>query len=288
MPLHLPRRPRSVRTLSNEQRERADRITFCPTCGKAGSFEWYVYSSVEWQKAHRQAPPDKKPRPDQVRTYECPCDDQYALARWLGYWGIKKLYQTASWRDIASPEVLSVYKTCIDNLSYYVQTGSGLYIQGGHGLGKSLVCALIAKEAIKAGHLVRFSTFVDLLAQHESTYKGNQTEEAKRWFREEVQDVDLLVIDDLGRENQMNAPSHVVVQRLVSELIRQRDQRGKSTFVSANLFAHKIDERYGTDVGSLVDGNFDVVTLQGEDYRNQLAARRATERRLKLTRPILI
>jgi hypothetical protein len=80
----------------------------------------------------------------------------------------------------------------------------------------------------------------------------------------------------------------MVVQKFISELLRQRDQRGKSTFVSANLFAHKIEERYGMDVGSLVEGNFEVITIDGQDFRERLQARRKAELGLKLVRPVLI
>jgi DNA replication protein DnaC len=246
---------------------------------------------VEWQAACQKAEVEGRPlpRPDQVRTYECPCEDQYVLARYLSYWGVQDRFQRSSWRDLVSDDVVKIYRECAENLTYYIRTGAGLYLQGGNGIGKSLLCGLIAKEAVRTGHVVRFSTFVDLLSWHESTYKGSETDDAKKFFRDEVQDVDLLVIDDLGKENLVDkAPSPMVVQKFISELLRQRDQRGKSTFVSANLFAHKIEERYGMDVGSLVEGNFEVITIDGQDFRERLQARRKAELGLKLVRPVLI
>jgi DNA replication protein DnaC len=289
--LHLPPRPRSVTTLSNEQRERTERVPFCPTCGRTKTFEWYAYSSTEWQEHNDRCLAEGKslPNPMQVKTYECPCDDQYVLARYLGFWGIHRKFQRASYYDIVPEEALKAYHSCLDNLGYFVRNGVGMYLQGGSGLGKSLIAALVAKEAIKAGFLVRFATFVDLLKRNDDTFvKSGNSAEAKALFAVEVTDVDLLVIDDLGKENLVDSASPETVRRFISELLRQRDQRGLSTFVSANVFAHKMGDRYGQDVASLVTGNFEVLTLAGEDFRNRLEARRKAETASKLIRPVMM
>lgn len=291
MALHLPPRPRSVRTLSDEQRQRIGRIPKCPTCSNTGSFEWYVYSSVEWKRACDKALAEGRPcpRPEQVKTYECPCNDQYVSLNYLTYWGIHALYARMSECDITPDPVRKLYESTCESLDGYIDRGMGLYVQGGHGLGKSLLCALVAKEAIRRGHKVRFATFVDLLSWHESTWKGDDTTDAKRRFASDVQDVDLLVIDDLGKENLAGATvTPMVVQRFVSELLRQRTQRELSTFVSANIFAHQMDGRYGTDVASLLDESFEVVTLDGEDFRNKIPARRKAEIVAGLTRPVML
>jgi DNA replication protein DnaC len=292
--LHLPDRPGSVRRLLPEQTDRLGAPGRCPTCKGKGQFNWYAYASAEWKKAEVKARAEgrvlKPGQADQVREYVCPCDDQIVIHRYLDYWGVKLLYQRASERDIISVEARKAYVRVMADLDFSLETGTGLFIHGGHGLGKSLICALVAKEAVLRGmRPVRFGTFVDFINRWQATWHGHERYvQEKKLFEAEIRDVSLLVIDDLGKEALMaNAPSIQVIHRMISELLRQRSQSELPTLISSNLDLDQAIQRYGTDVASIL-ASFEVITLEGEDYRNDILERTRQEFHLGLTRPVMV
>lgn len=77
-------------------------------------------------------------------------------------------------------------------------TGRGLYIRGGNGTAKTLMAAAIAKAYAERGKAVRFASSVKLLADFKDTY-GTSKSEAEVF--DDLNGCDLLVIDDMGKEN---------------------------------------------------------------------------------------
>jgi DNA replication protein DnaC len=76
--------------------------------------------------------------------------------------------------------------------------GSGLYIVGGNGTAKTLMAAAVAKAYAEQGRSVRFASSVKMLADFKDTY-GTAKSESEVF--DELNGCDLLVIDDLGKEN---------------------------------------------------------------------------------------
>lgn len=79
-----------------------------------------------------------------------------------------------------------------------LQTGRGLYIQGPNGTGKTRRACACAMAYLAAGMTARVTSPVRLMSQLRDSIGGSGTEAAV--FRE-LSSPDLLVIDDLGKEN---------------------------------------------------------------------------------------
>lgn len=77
-------------------------------------------------------------------------------------------------------------------------TGKGLYIQGGPGTAKTLMAAAIAKAFDERGRSVEFVSSVQMLSSFKDSYNENRPEGE---VFEKLCGCDLLVIDDLGKEN---------------------------------------------------------------------------------------
>lgn len=77
-------------------------------------------------------------------------------------------------------------------------TGKGLLIVGGNGTAKTLLAASIAKAYAEEGMTVRFASSVKMLSEFKDSYGGSKPEGE---IFEELNGCDLLVIDDLGKEN---------------------------------------------------------------------------------------
>lgn len=77
-------------------------------------------------------------------------------------------------------------------------TGRGLYIVGGNGTYKTLTASAVAKAYAERGRSVRFASSIRLLSNFKDAYGGEKTEGQ---VFDELNGCDLLVIDDLGKEN---------------------------------------------------------------------------------------
>lgn len=80
-----------------------------------------------------------------------------------------------------------------------METGKGYFISGsGSGTNKTLTAARIAKAYAEVGRAVRFLRSNDLLNQFKDAYGSNRPESE---VFDELNGCDLLVIDDMGKEN---------------------------------------------------------------------------------------
>lgn len=79
-----------------------------------------------------------------------------------------------------------------------VRGGKGLFITGGTGTAKSLTAAAVAKAYAERGCKVRFVSSVRLLTDFKDAYGTSKPEGV---VFDELTGCDLLVIDDLGKEN---------------------------------------------------------------------------------------
>lgn len=79
-----------------------------------------------------------------------------------------------------------------------LETGKGLYLQGGNGTYKTLKAASVAKAFVERGMAVRFVSSAMLMSGFRDAMGGGKTEER---LYAELNGCELLVIDDLGKEN---------------------------------------------------------------------------------------
>lgn len=78
------------------------------------------------------------------------------------------------------------------------ETGVGLYVTGGNGTAKTLMAAAISKAYAEAGRKVRFASSVKMLSEFRDSYGGERSEAD---VFAELNGCDLLVVDDMGKEN---------------------------------------------------------------------------------------
>lgn len=88
-----------------------------------------------------------------------------------------------------------------------VMRGKGLYITGGNGTYKTLKAASVAMAFAELGKSVRFASSIRLLSDFKDTYGTSRSEDD---VFEELNRCDLLVVDDLGKENQTSWASSML------------------------------------------------------------------------------
>jgi DNA replication protein DnaC len=122
-------------------------------------------------------------------------------------------------------EVLRNYLNGFDEMA---RRGVGLVLSGPNGTGKSSLAVVVAKEARRCGRTVLFVE----AAQLKNIVFGNQTFEGEVLMRDRMRDVDVLVLDDVGKGVQDSVGAE---ERLLDDLIRHRAAYTRITILTTNL-----------------------------------------------------
>lgn len=156
---------------------------------------------------------------------------------------------------------VSVYnaakKVCTDN------TFQNILLTGGTGTGKTYLLSGCLDKCAQAGKSVLFLTAYNLnslfLECHLSDLATN------RIIMDNLTDVDVLAIDDLGTEKVYKNVTAEYLFMLVNERIARR----KQTFISTNLSLQDVRERYDERLFSrMIDQKLTLVAkLEGKDKR---------------------
>ncbi|MDE6550824.1 MAG: ATP-binding protein [Clostridia bacterium] len=134
---------------------------------------------------------------------------------------------------------------------------------GPTGTGKSCVAAAVANRLIERGYFVTYMTafeFNNLMLKYHTAPVENKAD-----IISDVLESDALFIDDLGSESIINK---VTVEMLFS-VLDTRIVRGKTTFITSNLSADLLLDRYGERTYSRVTNKSysKVFTINGDDIR---------------------
>lgn len=274
--LTLPANPPSVRILTTSESKTLDERYAparmdprnCITCGGAKTFRWYTDISRA-----------------EVGDYSCPCGDQYVLSRWLWHSGILLKYQRLSWGDFErlDDRVARQAMEYLDALPQMVSAGLGLTITGPRGNGKTLLAYLILKEAIARGSEVYATSFTQMI---DTFADGWRDRASAQWFNQRLRDVEILFIDDLGRER--NKGSGSVGDNMLETVIRHRVGCQMPTIITSNIDSAQIGEAYGGHTDSLLSEASVPMSLGGTDVRGSMLERQQQEIRDGLSRPVTL
>lgn len=283
----LPRLPETVRTLKDEESKFLDlqypglpkSLKDCPTCQGMKTFRWY-----------KDYPSDKS-----AMDFECPCADQIRLFKFFLHAGMGHSYQVLSWADV-NEEVFQKNEEAVDAISdywnaseYYLARGFGLMLFGTHGTGKTLLSSLLLKRLLTHGRGVDgyFIPFTSLLDRYAAGWSDKQL---AAWFERRITNVEVLVIDDIGKEY---AGRIAMSSSALDNVIRTRVQHDKATIFTTNLSMGDFRKTYsGSTFGLLcekvlpyeIKGNYGD---QSVGFRDQQLARHKEELRQRLIRPIV-
>ncbi|WP_180955789.1 ATP-binding protein [Mediterraneibacter gnavus] len=125
------------------------------------------------------------------------------ISRLLGQSGIKKRFQQRTFPNFrcdtaGRKKSYAIAKEYADNFAYHKARGDGLYIEGTNGTGKTHLAAAIALQLIGEGTPVICKTSSDLLMDIRRSFDNREVNEAQ--ILDIYKKVDLLIIDDLGKE----------------------------------------------------------------------------------------
>ena len=156
--------------------------------------------AAEKWKAHDEAEARKKQEAEEAEARK---RRMQRIERLLGKSGIKKRFQQRTFENFKqdTPERRHSYdvaKAYADRFAYHASRGEGLYIEGTNGTGKTHLAAAIALQLIGEGIPVICKTSADMMADIKHGFDSGEVTEYD--VLKAYKEVDLLVVDDLGKE----------------------------------------------------------------------------------------
>ena len=245
------------RLLSENPHLKDDPTKFCPTCLTKVNYLW------------------------QGEEHECDCQLQLQLYKHYLSAGIGAVYQRLDWVDYQGPkwilEELEKYK---QNHKRYVTQGVSLILAGDFGTGKTMLGNLMLKEFVKLGYTCFSTTFASTIDYSTAAWYDDAE---KQFFRRKFINSEVLLLDDLGKERRGKTN---LAESILDNILRQRIQSGRPTFLTMNMDEEELKEGYGEGILSLLTENTIVYTLSGEDFRPRASVRTRDEIERGEVRPI--
>lgn len=139
-----------------------------------------------------------------------------------------------------------------------------LLFTGDTGLGKTFLCNCISYELLKQGKTVLYQTapvMLDSILNYRFSKNNNNYD-----IIENILNVDLLVIDDLGTETLNNIKLTELFTIINSRILNQNNKITK-TIISSNLNLKNIFLIYNERIGSRLVGHYNICKFIGDNIR---------------------
>ena len=169
--------------------------------------------------------------------------------------------------DGIAPDVLARVRSFTETIDEQLDEGSGLWLMGDVGTGKTTLAMIVSKAVAEAGRSVAIYSMPRLLARIRRTYDADPGEYSYMEFFERLTSVDLLHIDDLGAEKR----TEWVLEQLYA-IVDERYQSQRSVVVTSNQDYDQLNEEIGDRVVSRLTEMCEQVPVFGQDRRGRHVA----------------
>jgi len=155
-----------------------------------------------------------------------------------------------------------VYTLATNFVANFGAKFDNLLLYGRTGLGKTFICHCIAKDLLDAGRTVLYLTAPRMFKTIEDFRFSRESVDEPAEILEAVNDVDLLILDDLGAEF-----ITVVTSSALFDIVNQRLLAKKPTVISTNLSPIELEDHYSERIVSRFMGNYQMIKFFGDDLR---------------------
>ena len=155
--------------------------------------------------------------------------------------------------------IYKLSKKFIDNFDDKNQ--KNLLFTGNTGLGKSFLSSCIAREMLKKGKTVLYQT-APVMLDTIMDYRFGKENTSKNIY-DNLLNVDLLIIDDLGTECINNMKFSELFNIINTRLLNNSTK----TIISTNLSLENLFSTYDERIVSRLVGNYDICHFYGDDIR---------------------
>ena len=158
--------------------------------------------------------------------------------------------------------IKDIHSSCLNFVENFDNPdGKNLLFSGSTGLGKTYLSNAIVSELIKKGYTVLYQTAPVMLDTLISKMFKNDNS-----FSENLLNVDLLVIDDLGTET-MNSMKFTELYKIINTRLLNQNGKITKTIISTNLDLQGLYNTYDERLISRFIGHYDIYRFFGDDIR---------------------
>lgn len=182
----------------------------------------------------------------------------------LGKRFAKRTFETFRKNDL-TPQLLNAYKKAYEFVRNFPQVEKGLLFTGPVGTGKTHLAAAIANELINKLYSVVFGNVTDIVTLIKSTYRADSELSEAEVIKMFTEDTDLLIIDDLGKENISEYTSTILYQ-----IINRLYENEKPIIVTTNFGSATLRRKFGEKGNAIVSRLAEMcefIKVVGEDWR---------------------
>ncbi len=153
-----------------------------------------------------------------------------------------------------------IKENCIRYATNFSKNSKNLFFMGGTGLGKTHLSLAIANVAINKGYSVIYGTAQNILGDLQNENFGRL--DNLKYRENEILDVDLLILDDLGTEFK-----NAYTVSCLYNIINTRLSAKLPTIISTNYSIDEIEKIYDQRTTSRIIGGYSTLVLTGNDIR---------------------
>ncbi len=159
--------------------------------------------------------------------------------------------------------IKSIRNECVNFIKNFDDTNQrNLLFSGNTGLGKTFLSSCIANELIKKGKNVLYQTSPIMFDKILDSKFGKSSSN----LINEIYNVDLLIIDDLGTETRTEYKVTELFNIINTRLLNQNNKVTK-TIISTNLTLQQLYDNYDERIVSRIIGNYTPCYFYGDDIR---------------------
>jgi len=162
-----------------------------------------------------------------------------------------------------------VHKEAIERFARKIvpalKKGYGMILWGNNGVGKTAAAAACLKQARLHGATGMFITTNQFIMD---TIARTPFDDAHS-VHQRAKSVDLLVIDDLGKESVDLSASKDTVEAMLEDLLRSRSAEMKSTIITSNLAPETMEAKFGQSLMRVMQEANPLIEMRGPSKRNE-------------------
>jgi DNA replication protein DnaC len=171
--------------------------------------------------------------------------------------------------DYFTPEFVRENQKSLEAITTYasefakvLKTGTGLYLCGSYGVGKSFIGCSILKKALEQ----KFKTYFILLSELINlAHKALRDDKAKDFLYYMISDVDFLLVDEINKKYETK-----LIDAMLDELFKKRYYTNKPFIVTSNDNPEKVLEGFGKGIYEIFSEKLITVSLVGESFRPEI------------------
>jgi DNA replication protein DnaC len=140
--------------------------------------------------------------------------------------------------------------------------GYSLLFVGDNGVGKTMFMSYLLTQAIKRGFTAYYTTLTQLDADIKRGFRDREADQRLLAMLES----DFVAIDEVGKETYK---SNSFTTSQFESILKQRYDDGEPVLLGSNAAHDDLCKMYGATIESMIDGRYQVVSLEPGDCRRE-------------------